>query len=152
MKYVPGSAYAIKLCHLEHQFCLVPLVVEVIYFSLFLLYFNLNILNPQMYGSFIVLNYLTAYFDRISFILLNFNIELQSDFQAHVAECKFKQVPCQQCGNLIEPQALQDHMSKECTKRKIACKHCQLEVVVENLEVCLYRGILVQDFCEESSL
>lgn len=46
MKYVPGSAYAIKLCHLEHQFRLVPLVVEVIYFSLFLLYFNLNILNP----------------------------------------------------------------------------------------------------------
>lgn len=101
-----------------------------------------------MYESFIVLNYLTAYFDGISFILLKFYIELQSDFQAHVAECKFKQVPCQQCGNLIEPQALQDHMSKECTKRKIACKHCQLEVVVENLEVCLYRGILVHAYNE----
>lgn len=55
-------------------------------------------------------------------------------YEAHVAECKFKQVPCQLCGNLIEPQALQDHMTKECTKRKIACKHCQSEVIVENLE------------------
>lgn len=72
--------------------------------------------------------------------MLNFDTELQSDFQAHVAECKFKQVPCQLCGNLIEPQALQDHMTKECTKRKIACKHCQSEVVVENLEVGVCTG------------
>ncbi|XP_056011331.1 TNF receptor-associated factor 2-like [Ostrea edulis] len=55
-------------------------------------------------------------------------------YEGHMAECKFKPVPCQQCGNLIEPQALQDHMTKDCPKRRMTCKHCQSDITVEEME------------------
>ena len=62
-------------------------------------------------------------------------VTVQSYFQGHMSQCKFKPVPCAQCGKLIETQAIDEHMNKDCPKRRIACKHCNSEVIVEDLEV-----------------
>lgn len=56
--------------------------------------------------------------------------------KAHMAECEFSMVQCtNNCGAEVQRNKLQHHTENECTRRIITCKHCELKVIFQRLNV-----------------
>ncbi|KAK3088518.1 hypothetical protein FSP39_020097 [Pinctada imbricata] len=64
------------------------------------------------------------------------------NYDAHVAECKFRPLQCPQCGITIESSKLQYHMANECPQRKVKCKYCNIEITFAESENNLKAALL----------
>eukprot|EP01062_Namystynia_karyoxenos_P044712 TRINITY_DN3298_c0_g1_i3.p1 TRINITY_DN3298_c0_g1~~TRINITY_DN3298_c0_g1_i3.p1 ORF type:complete len:398 (+),score=130.22 TRINITY_DN3298_c0_g1_i3:89-1195(+) len=50
---------------------------------------------------------------------------------AHAAECPHALVPCEQCQEEVKRSALQNHMERDCLRRRFACGYCQREGIAQ---------------------
>lgn len=57
--------------------------------------------------------------------------------QTHLLDCRFREVQCTQCGQLVPCNNLENHELNECPMRPSICQYCQRKVPVEQLEVCV---------------
>lgn len=57
--------------------------------------------------------------------------------QAHLLDCRYREIQCTQCGQLIPCAKLENHERNECPMRPSVCEYCLSKVPVEQLEVCV---------------
>lgn len=55
--------------------------------------------------------------------------------QTHMADCKYRNSLCRQCGQYVLLTTLTTHQEKECPMRTAACKYCGRDVPVVQMEV-----------------
>ena len=60
---------------------------------------------------------------------------LLSSLQKHEDICQYGDEQCQACGESVERRHLDQHRTKECINRAVACTYCGGEVLQSNMEV-----------------
>lgn len=60
---------------------------------------------------------------------------LLSFLQKHEDICQYGNEQCQACGESVERRHLEQHRTKDCINRAVACTYCGGEVLQSNMEV-----------------
>ena len=60
---------------------------------------------------------------------------LLSFLQKHEDICQYCEEQCQACGESVERRHLEQHRTKDCINRAVACTYCGMEVLQSNMEV-----------------
>lgn len=56
------------------------------------------------------------------------------DYEKHVKDCKFRPIPCPNCGESVEVSKVKSHAEKDCPKRPVTCKYCSTSTSQDQLE------------------
>ena len=74
----------------------------------------------------------------IAFIVLHSTVFVK----AHLRECKYVIVDCPNlCGRRTTRKKMDDHLRKECAKRRVTCSRCRREMSRDQVQVILFKNL-----------
>ena len=63
--------------------------------------------------------------------------------QDHLSTCEYRDEQCTQCGQYIQHLNMSAHQREQCPMRPTTCPHCNEDVPIQQLQVCVFAITLV---------